>query len=110
MFNARNEVALVASPLLVDIAANTTTTSFVNQDSDPKRGIIEGIRNGLSWEQIRQQVEMSPGFAMKRHNDFIFPHQKEYLDNFVPPSGILLGVEITIADDKGRPYFLGDHL
>jgi hypothetical protein len=110
MFNARNEVALVASPILVNIAASTTTTSFVNENSDPKRGIIEGIRKGLTWAQIRQSIENSPRFKEKHQNDFIFPHQKEYLDNFVPRSEILLGVEVTITDDRGIAYFLSDRL
>jgi hypothetical protein len=110
MFNARNEVALVASPILVNIAASTTTTSFVNENSDPKRWIIEGIRKGLTWAQIRQSIENSPRFKEKHQNDFIFPHQKEYLDNFVPRSEVLLGVEVTITDDRGIAYFLSDRL
>jgi hypothetical protein len=47
---------------------------------------------------------------VKHQNNFIFPHQKEYLDNFVPRSEILLGVEIAITDDWGTAYFLSDRL
>lgn len=78
MDQAKNEVPEISSWLYNTIAATSLTTTFSNSPESSKYPILEGIRNGWSYEQMRAKISKTPRYVKQGQNQFKFPDEPIY--------------------------------
>lgn len=71
---AKQELIAARSPLLHQIATTASTSTFANKVENHERLVIDSLRHGKSYQQMRDGLEAIKGSA----NPFIFPSDSEY--------------------------------
>lgn len=79
MVQATNEVKSIESPLFIDIASVSKTTSFINNPKSTKYHIMEGLRQGRSYEEMRDGMKTTTRHQ-EGYNDYHLPDDPRYLD------------------------------
>ena len=101
MDQAKYEIPAVHSSLFVNIPATSKTTTFINSKEGTKYHIIEGLREGKTYEQMRKGMATTKRYQTGT-NQYKFPDQQEYQDAFSK----LTEIQVEIKDGKGKPYSL----
>jgi hypothetical protein len=75
------EIAAARSKILTEIPTISATKVFWNSDSNGIRNIIDGLRHGQNFAQIKEKLQASDIYKMG-YDHFIFPDDSEY-DSFI---------------------------
>jgi hypothetical protein len=105
---ASNEIAAVASPLFSNIPASSFTTVFKHTKEDTKKVILDGLRRGDTYQEIRNKMQKTFKYQPLGYNDFIFPDENRYYSKYAPSGNNLIDVQISIIDEHGQPYYMDE--
>jgi hypothetical protein len=84
---------LAQNPLLIGVGANRLVETFVNEANDPVGLLMDGIRNGKSFQEIRSNQAIQDA-------GYLFPDQAEWRSVF--EQAVPLIIETRVLDKNGR--------
>ena len=98
---ARYEIESVYSPLLLNIPSKSLSDTFLNQEGDAIRELIESYRKGLNFEGFRKSLEKNEGYKSGKINRYLFPDEREYYDTIFKHISIPLKISIDLKRKEG---------
>lgn len=75
---ATYEIAAARTPKLVNIPTVTSMEVFVDEPKNAMRSLVDSVRNGKSYPEIRKAMEVNQSFKDKNGNYVIFPDEDVY--------------------------------
>jgi|GEM_PF-5379473 len=108
------KLANIASNSLVYFFRDEAQKGISNEDrSNSKKFILEGLRNNLSYESIRQSMMMDPRYMNGSGNQFLFPDEKKYREVlspvFMTPVNIDVKTYVERQNSKLEEYSLWNY-
>lgn len=94
------EISAAASPKLINIPTTTSMVVFANNEKNVMRAVVDGIRNGRTYEEIRSSMQSDPGYQSGQKNVFIFPDEEKYKTNITDVLRVPVDVETKISKSK----------
>ena len=93
---ARYEIETVHSPLLLNIPSRSTSDTFLNQEGDAIRQLVEAYRGGLNFDGFRKALEKNEGYKSGKVNQYLFPDERRYYNSVFEPISIPLRIQIDL--------------
>ena len=90
--------------LLMEISANAPVNFFENADRNAMRRLLESIRGGHSFDQVRSALAGLSGYSGRREDWFIFPDEDLYPSNGGPLLAIEKRMWVTEPGKAPRQY------
>jgi hypothetical protein len=100
----QNEIPEANTRYLAEILTESITDVFKDEEDNAMRILIDGIRKGKTYAEIRQDLlSKNSDYAKRIADRLVFPDEPEYLErvfhHFNP-----LRIRITMKDEHGRNY------
>ena len=97
---ARYEIETVHSPLLLNIPSKSTSDTFLNQEGDAIRQLIQAYRKGLNFDEFRKSLEKNEGYKSGKVNQYLFPDERRYYNSIFQPISIPLRIQIDLEREE----------
>ncbi len=104
-----SEIAATHSPNLIPIATSTSVLTFVNNETNGTRQVLQSFRDGKDYEAIRSDLQRTANYLRGRDH-YLFPDDKEYDDVIRKNLKMNLDVEVSVRDRSGKEVHIDDKI
>lgn len=104
-----SEVASISNKNYIAIAADSAVGDFYWTPWSTERQIIDGLRNGKTYAEIRKMMRVNPEFEKSNRNQYIFPDDMVFNEKVIKNLTNMPVKETLIITEDSKPYRFADH-
>ncbi len=102
-----NEVESAHTPTLIVLGGQSTMETFANDELSGMRAVLHGVRNGLTFEEIRKLLEATKNYK-DGYDKFVFPDEADFESEVRSRIKTPLDINIVIKDQNKKTYEIDD--